>query len=172
MNGFDDRVPLESSRDFPCGECRTGRGLGRLRGGGRNRSRCSLTFVWVLASICGFGCIERTLTINTEPEGATVFLNDQDVGRSPVRVPFTWYGDYDIVIRKPGFETIRTNHRIDTPWYEFPGIDIITECLIPLTVHDDRVLETYVMERQQHPTDQALLQAADDMRQRVQNPDG
>ena len=100
-----------------------------------------------------------------------MFLNDQDVGRSPVRVPFTWYGDYDIVIRKPGFETIRTHHRIDTPWYEFPGIDIITECLIPLTVHDDRVLETYVMEPQQHPTDQALLQAADDMRQRVQNPE-
>lgn len=113
------------------------------------------------------GCIERTVSINTEPEGATVFLNDEEVGKSPVRVPFTWYGDYDIVIRKPGFQAIHTNHKIKTPWYETPGIDIFTECLMPFTVHDDRVLDTYVLQPAEPVDKQALLQAADEMKARA-----
>ncbi|MFQ5411848.1 MAG: PEGA domain-containing protein [Phycisphaerae bacterium] len=104
------------------------------------------------------------MSINTEPEGASVFLNDQEVGKSPVRVPFTWYGDYDIVIRKPGHKTIRTNHRIRTPWYQLPLIDIVAECLVPFTIHDDRVLETFVLEAFEAPEKQALLGRAEEMR--------
>ncbi|HVP10618.1 MAG TPA: PEGA domain-containing protein [Phycisphaerae bacterium] len=110
------------------------------------------------------GCIERTVSINTEPEGATVFLNDQEVGQSPVRVPFTWYGDYDLILRKPGYKTIRTNANVKTPWYETPGIDIFTECFVPFTVHDDHDLGTYALEVQQAPDREALLQAADQAR--------
>ncbi|HQI29243.1 MAG TPA: PEGA domain-containing protein, partial [Sedimentisphaerales bacterium] len=40
------------------------------------------------------GCVERRLTIYTEPPGAIVTLNDQEIGVSPVTVPFNWYGDY------------------------------------------------------------------------------
>lgn len=115
-------------------------------------------------------CIERTVSINTEPEGATVMLNDDEVGKSPVRVPFTWYGDYDIVIRKPGFQTIKTNHNIKTPWYELPGIDLFTECLMPFTVHDDRTLDTFVLQPAQPVEKQALLQSADEMKARALGP--
>lgn len=113
------------------------------------------------------GCIERTVSINTEPEGATVFLNDQEVGQSPIKVPFTWYGDYDIIIRKSGYQTVHTNQRLHTPWYELPGIDLFTECLMPFTVHDDRVLETIVLEPSQQPTREALLEAAAEMKERA-----
>ena len=116
------------------------------------------------------GCIERTVSINTEPEGATVFLNDQEVGKSPVKVPFTWYGDYDIIVRKPGYKTVHTNRRIDAPWYQWPGIDLVTECLIPFTVHDDRVVDTLVLEQQTRPSNQELLDAANEMRARMDNP--
>jgi hypothetical protein len=110
------------------------------------------------------GCIERTVTINTEPQGATVFLNDEEVGKTPLKAPFTWYGDYDIVIRKAGYQTIHTNQNIRTPWYEIPGIDVFTECLIPVTVHDDRVLETYALEPQKAPEREELLRSADEAR--------
>lgn len=116
------------------------------------------------------GCIERTVSINTEPEGATVFLNDQEVGKSPVKVPFTWYGDYDIIVRKPGYKTVHTNRRIDAPWYQWPGIDLVTECMIPFTVHDDRVVDTLVLEQQTRPSNQELLDAANEMRARMDNP--
>ncbi len=110
------------------------------------------------------GCVERTVSINTEPSGATVMLNDQDVGRTPVKVPFTWYGDYDIVVRKEGFETVKTNHRLQTPWYQLPGIDFFSECLIPFTVHDDHVIPTIAMDQARRPSQEALLKSAAEMR--------
>lgn len=42
------------------------------------------------------GCIERTITITSEPSGSLVHLNDEEVGRTPLTVPFTFYGVYDV----------------------------------------------------------------------------
>ena len=56
-----------------------------------------------LAGLLGLcGCVERELTINTNPSGAVVLLNDEEIGVSPVTVPFNWYGDYNVTIRKQG----------------------------------------------------------------------
>ena len=139
---------------------------GEPRSKRRNLHLCLTICTLSLCVLCLPGCIERTVSINTEPEGARVFLNDQEVGQSPVTVPFTWYGDYDIIIRKPGYQTLRTHAQIKTPWYQTPGIDIITECLIPFTVHDDRFLD-YVLAPSQTPSDEALLDAADDLKHRA-----
>ena len=64
----------------------------------------------ILTATCGVafatlpaGCVRRTLMVRTEPEGARVFLNDYEVGTSPVSVDFTWYGDYDVIVRKDGY---------------------------------------------------------------------
>lgn len=46
--------------------------------------------------VAGFGCVERTITITSEPSGALVHLNDEEVGRTPLTVPFTFYGVYDV----------------------------------------------------------------------------
>jgi hypothetical protein len=130
-------------------------------GGRLGKAAMIVTGAAVLLSL---GCIERTVTIKTEPEGATVILNDQEVGKSPVKVPFTWYGDYDIIVRQEGYQTLRTHQKISTPWYEFPGIDLFTECFMPFTVHDDRELATFVLEPAQSPSKQALLEAAAQMK--------
>jgi len=42
------------------------------------------------------GCVERTITITSEPSGALVHLNDEEIGRTPVTVPFRFYGVYDV----------------------------------------------------------------------------
>ena len=110
------------------------------------------------------GCIERTISINTEPEGATVVLNDQEVGKSPVRVPFTWYGDYDIVLRKPGHKTLQTSRRVVRPWYQYPIIDFFAECMVPFTIHDDHVINTFVLQPFEPPTKEELLGRAAQMR--------
>ncbi len=87
--------------------------------------------------VCGFcGCVRRTLTIATDPQGATVTLNDEQIGTSPVSRDFTWYGDYDVVMRKEGFETLRTNVVVRTPWYEVPPIDFFFDVLWPGHIHD------------------------------------
>lgn len=113
------------------------------------------------------GCIERTVSINTEPQGATVFLNDEEVGQTPVRVPFTWYGDYDLIIRKDGFKTVQTHHRIQTPWYQYPFIDIFSECFVPFTIHDDHVVDTIALQKYEAPIKDELLYRSGEMRARA-----
>ncbi|MBI5863688.1 MAG: PEGA domain-containing protein [Planctomycetes bacterium] len=92
------------------------------------------------------GCVERTLKITTNPPGARVFVNDEEVGTSPARVAFTWYGDYDIILRKSGYETLKTHYRVSPPWFQVPGVDFFTEVLAPGTLHDDHVLPTYELQ--------------------------
>lgn len=87
------------------------------------------------------GCVERTVSISTEPRGALVYLNDKEVGRTPVTVPFQWYGDYDVVLRKDGYEPMKTHMKLSPPWYQYIPLDIFSELLYPGVIHDDRVYE-------------------------------
>ncbi|MFQ5491385.1 MAG: PEGA domain-containing protein [Phycisphaerae bacterium] len=84
------------------------------------------------------GCVRRSLTIETEPAGALVFLNDEEVGRSPVTTGFTWYGDYDLIVRLDGYETLSTHFVVKRPWYQVPPIDFCAEVLWPGHVVDRR----------------------------------
>ena len=82
------------------------------------------------------GCVRRTLTITTEPPNALVYLNDQEIGRSKVSIDFLWYGDYDVVIRKDGFQTLHTHWNINPPWYQYIPVDFFAEVLWPGHFHD------------------------------------
>jgi hypothetical protein len=112
------------------------------------------------------GCVRRTVTINTDPQGAAVTLNDQLVGTSPLTVDFTWYGDYDVILRKEGYETLRTHHRLDTPWYELPGLDFISEALVPWTIHDQQEM-SFALAAETPVDRDALMKNALDLRERT-----
>jgi hypothetical protein len=75
------------------------------------------------------GCVERKLTINTNPSGALVLLNDEEIGVSPATVPFNWYGDYNVTIRKAGCETLQTHKKLSSPWYDYFPFDFFAEIL-------------------------------------------
>jgi hypothetical protein len=76
------------------------------------------------------GCVQRTIHITSEPAGALVHLNDQEVGRTPLRVPYLFYGTYDVRLRKEGFAPLWVKQKTKTPWWEAPGPDLVAE-LIP-----------------------------------------
>ena len=57
------------------------------------------------------GCVERTIKITSQPSGALVYLNDEEVGRTPTEVRFTFYGDYSVILRKEGHETLNTRRK-------------------------------------------------------------
>ena len=120
----------------------------------------------LLLSLVLAGCVRRTLSIQTEPPAALVYLNDEEVGRTPVHVPFTWYGDYDVIVRKPGYKTLRTHARIHPPWYQVPPFDLVSEALVPFTLHDKREL-AYTLQPQQVPTTQEILEHAVSLRDRT-----
>jgi hypothetical protein len=126
-----------------------------------------LPIVAVACLALSTACVERTVSIRTEPEGARVYLNDQEIGRSPVTVPFTWYGDYEVIVRKDGYQTVATHHRIKAPWYQTPGIDLISECLVPFTIRDHHETPLYRMEREEPPSPEDVVLRADELRERA-----
>jgi len=78
----------------------------------------AVIIISLIVTILLAGCVERQLTINTEPQGALVFLNDEEIGTSPVTVSFEWYGDYNVRINKEGYETLNTHRKLKAPWYD------------------------------------------------------
>lgn len=121
----------------------------------------------ILAAFALTGCVRRTMTITTEPPHALVFLNDQEVGRSEVTVDFLWYGDYDVIIRQEGYETLKTNWEIKAPWYQVIPIDFFAEVLWPGKIHDVHARH-FVLEPQRLPEQQELLGRAIETRDQAE----
>jgi hypothetical protein len=111
------------------------------------------------------GCVERKLTINTEPAGATVILNDEEIGTSPVTVSFNWYGDYNIRITKEGYETLKTHRELKGPWYDVFPFDFFAMLNPARTV--DSYEWTFELAPKQEPTREQLLQNAEELKEKV-----
>ncbi|MEO0715493.1 MAG: PEGA domain-containing protein [Planctomycetota bacterium] len=77
------------------------------------------------------GCVERRISITSEPSGALVRLNDVDVGRTPLETNFLYHGEYDVQLELDGYETTMTSRDADAPWWEYPPFDLGAE-LLPL----------------------------------------
>jgi hypothetical protein len=78
------------------------------------------------------GCVQRQMTITSQPEGALVYLNGQEAGRTPFQRDFTWYGTYDVRLRLEGHETLQARQKVIAPWWQWPPFDLFAE-LFPLT---------------------------------------
>jgi len=133
----------------------------------RKRHWWLISLAAVLLVAGPIGCVERTARIQTQPPGALVIVNDEEVGVSPVRFSFLWYGDYDIMLRKPGYKTLKTHHRIEAPWYQWPPIDLVAETLIPTTIRDEHVLPTFELEPLGPPTVSEIVAQAVELRDRA-----
>jgi len=109
------------------------------------------------------GCVRRTLTIRTEPAGALVYVNDEEIGRSPASTDFVWYGDYDIIVRKDGYQTLRTHAKVNPPWYQVPPVDFFAEVLYIGKLHDQHEL-AYTLESEQLPGPDEVIEHAETLR--------
>lgn len=92
----------------------------------QRRSAAALLFAGL--ALLG-GCVERTITITSDPAGALVYLNDDEVGRTPLTVPFTYYGVYDVRLEHEGFAPLWTKQEAKAPWWENPGPDFVGEMI-------------------------------------------
>ena len=116
-----------------------------------------------LAACLFAGCVEREMTITTQPAGAIVYISHQEVGRSPVTIPFTYYGDYAIELRKEGYKTLKTSINLNSPWYQKPGIDFWAEISPQKFV--DRREKLFVLETLKPKSTEELLEAARKLRE-------
>ena len=94
------------------------------------------------------------MTVESNPPGALVYLNDQEVGRTPLKTDFTWYGNYDVQLRLEGYETLKTNKKVIAPAWNWVPFDLVAN-LLPFTMRDEQHMSFTLK-----PLDPALDQPA------------
>ena len=68
----------------------------------------ALGFASVASLLTGCGTNRRTLVITSDPSGALVYVNDVQMGTTPLEADFTWFGVYEVRLSKPGYEPLVT----------------------------------------------------------------
>jgi hypothetical protein len=130
------------------------------------RNAVKLTVAGLIVSLLLTGCVERKLTINTEPQGARVVLNDEEIGTSPVTVSFEWYGDYNVRISKEGFQTLKTHRKLKAPWYDYFPFDFFAQIVNP-----NRIVDSYewsfTLAPQTQPSREELIRDAEALKKQL-----
>ena len=87
------------------------------------------------------GCVQRRMTIRSNPPGALVYVDDYQIGTTPVSTDFVYYGTRKIRLIKDGYETLTVRQPFPIPWYEVFPLDFVTENLWPWEIRDERVVD-------------------------------
>ncbi len=106
------------------------------------------------------------MTIRTNPPGAVVYVDDYEIGATPVSTNFVHYGTRRIRIAKDGYETLTVEQPIPAPWYQVPPLDFFAETVIPVEIRDHRTLNYQLAPQRVVPPDQ-LRGRAEDLRARA-----
>lgn len=122
----------------------------------------SILFGILLALLALFpaGCVQRRLTIRSNPPGALVYVDNYEIGTTPVSTDFTYYGTREIRLVKDGYQTVRVLQPIPAPWYEYFPIDFFSENVVPYEIRDQRALDFTLTPQNLVPTDDLLNRAS------------
>jgi hypothetical protein len=129
-----------------------------------------LILLLFLAALCigASGCVRRRLTVRTNPPGAQVFVDDQEIGTTPCSSSFVYYGTRKITILKDGYRTETIFQKIPPPWYQLPGIDFVAENLNPRETRDERIVDVQLVPEELVPQ-QKLIDRAQMLRDSVRS---
>ena len=77
------------------------------------------------------GCaMQRSVTIDSVPSGATIWVNgEKQATTTPVTVPFSQYGYWDVRVEKQGYESLSTQVRVASQIDGYPVVDLPFEVL-------------------------------------------
>ena len=84
------------------------------------------------------GCVVRRYTIRSDPPGATVIVNGEEIGPTPASKSFTYYGDREITLMSDGYQTRTVIEPINAPWWDNYVTEFFTENIIPWSLRDER----------------------------------
>ena len=113
------------------------------------------------------GCVQRRLIVRSQPEGAFVTIDDQPIGYTPLKVPFTYYGTRDIQLEKDGFKTVQVSERVRAPWYQKVPFNFFADNFAGRELRDERMLD-FELEPRTQVQENLLLDRANDMRGNIQ----
>lgn len=112
----------------------------------------------VLVATAG-GCVQRRMTIRSNPPGALVYVDDYQIGTTPVSTDFVYYGTRKIRLVKDGFETLTVRQPIPVPWYEVFPLDFVSENLWPWEIRDERVVDLAMAPVESQPAELVVARA-------------
>ena len=95
-----------------------------------------------------------------------VYVDDYEIGPTPVATDFIYYGTRKIRLVKDGYETLTVMQPIPAPWYEFPPVDFVSENFVPGQIKDQHTLDFQLKPQAVVPPEQ-LLSRAEDLRRGV-----
>lgn len=87
----------------------------------------SIGIILCAVGLAGVGCVERRIEITSEPSGALVWVNDQQVGRTPTQASFLYHGVYDVRLQLDGYEPLTAEAEACPPIYEHAPLDLFAE---------------------------------------------
>ncbi len=122
----------------------------------------------LIATSLGCNGVRRRLTITSEPSGAIVFLNNKEIGKTPISQNFVYSGTYKIRCYKEGYETSETSYRAGTPWYLYPGFDFFSENFVPGEIRDEQSCHIELKQKREIPKNE-LFEAATQLREEAHN---
>jgi hypothetical protein len=98
------------------------------------------TVAAALVLLMATGCVQRRMTIRSDPPGALVYVDDYQLGTAPVSHDFVYYGTRKIRLVKDGYETLTVRQPFPVPWYQFFPLDFVTEVMWPWEIRDERIV--------------------------------
>ena len=134
---------------------------------GRSSRRVLLVMAGVFTLGLGSGCVKRRYTIRTDPPGALVYVNGEEVGTTPVSRGYTYYAPREITIVSDGYKIEKIIEPFPAPWWDNGLTDFFSENLLPVTLRDEREF-TYKLTPQVNPLPDDVLVRAKALRQQGQ----
>ncbi len=109
------------------------------------------------------------MTVRSNPPGAMLYIDNQEIGTTPVSASFIYYGTREFRLVKDGYETRIEKRTIPVPWYEFTPLDFIAENLVPGQIRDRHTLDFQLVPQREYPTEE-ILEQAEALRRQTRGP--
>lgn len=127
--------------------------------------------VALLLPIALAGCVDRIVSIRSNPPGAEVYLDGELRGTTPHDEHYSYYGTRDLTLVKSGYRSHRRKIGLNSPWWQIFPFDLVTDVLLPFTI-TDHVEVAVELEKEPPPGDAIgeTLKRAEEAREKASAP--
>jgi PEGA domain-containing protein len=117
----------------------------------RPKGRRLVLLLAATAALFASGCMHRRLTIRSNPPGALVQVDGEEVGHTPVAIDYTYYGTREITLQLAGYKTLTTQVKLATPWYQVFPLEFVTDNFALTKINDRREVSYTLAPEQLEP---------------------
>ncbi len=83
------------------------------------------------------GCVRRVVIIDSQPQGAEVYLDRKLIGQTPCTHEFLYYGGHNFEMVKEGYANFTSTLRLKAPIYEYFPLSLFSEIIFHWQITDE-----------------------------------